>query len=200
MNRYWGADADPTAQGRIKGARPVAVLDIGSNSVRLVVYERHARSLTPLYNEKASCALGRGVAASGRLADENTERALTAIQRFALVTKLMRVAMLMPTLLIVALCFRQPAEQGVRGAPLLPWFAVAFALLVVLNSVLTLPEGVRSAASMASQAFLVVAIAAVGLKTSLREVAEVGWRPAAIVVGSTVWLAALAALYLHFVH
>lgn len=91
MNRYWGADADPTAQGRIKGARPVAVLDIGSNSVRLVVYERHARSLTPLYNEKASCALGRGVAASGRLADENTERALTAIQRFALVTKLMRV-------------------------------------------------------------------------------------------------------------
>lgn len=118
----------------------------------------------------------------------------------ATITKLMRVAMLMPTLLIVALCFRQPAEQGVRGAPLLPWFAVAFALLVVLNSVLTLPEGVRSAASMASQAFLVVAIAAVGLKTSLREVAEVGWRPAAIVVGSTVWLAALAALYLHFVH
>ncbi len=90
MNEYWGHDADPTAQGRLKGAAPVAVLDIGSNSVRLVVYERHARSLTPLYNEKSSCALGRGVAQTGRLAYENIDRALTAIQRFALVTRLMR--------------------------------------------------------------------------------------------------------------
>ena len=91
MNEYWGVDADPTAQGRIKGARAVAVLDIGSNSVRLVVYERHARALTPLYNEKSACALGRGVATSGKLADENIGRALTAIKRFALVTRLMKV-------------------------------------------------------------------------------------------------------------
>ncbi|MHB1102005.1 MAG: Ppx/GppA phosphatase family protein [Devosia sp.] len=91
MNQFWGVDADPTAQGRIKGARPVAVLDIGSNSVRLVVYERHARALTPLYNEKSACALGRGLAATGRLAYESIDRALTAIQRFALVTRLMRV-------------------------------------------------------------------------------------------------------------
>jgi exopolyphosphatase/guanosine-5'-triphosphate,3'-diphosphate pyrophosphatase len=69
----------------------VAVLDIGSNSVRLVVYERHARALTPLYNEKSSCALGRGLAATGKLAYENIDRALTAIQRFALVARLMKV-------------------------------------------------------------------------------------------------------------
>jgi len=91
LNQFWGVDADPTAQGRIKGAKPVAVLDIGSNSVRLVVYERHARALTHLYNEKSACALGRGVAATSRLAEENIQRALTAIQRFALVTKLMKV-------------------------------------------------------------------------------------------------------------
>lgn len=90
MNEFWGLDADPTAQGRIQGAKPVAVLDIGSNSVRLVVYERLARSLTLLYNEKSSCALGRGLAQSGRLAYENIDRALTAIQRFALVAKLMK--------------------------------------------------------------------------------------------------------------
>ena len=88
MNQFWGVDADPTAQGRLKGAQPVAVLDIGSNSVRLVVYERHARSLTPLYNEKSACALGRGLAQTGRLAYENIDRALTAIQRFALVVRL----------------------------------------------------------------------------------------------------------------
>lgn len=91
MTQFWGVDADPTAQGRIKGARPVAVLDIGSNSVRLVVYERHARSLTPLYNEKASCALGRGIAQSGRLADANMDIAFDAMKRFALVTRMMRV-------------------------------------------------------------------------------------------------------------
>ena len=91
MNQFWGVDADPTAQGRIKGAKPVAVLDIGSNSVRLVVYERHARALTPLYNEKSACALGRGVGATGRLADTNVAQALNAIKRFALVARMMRV-------------------------------------------------------------------------------------------------------------
>ena len=92
MNEFWGVDADPTAQGRIQGAQPVAVLDIGSNSVRLVVYERHTRALTPLYNEKSACALGRGLAATGRIADDNIDRALTAMQRFALVARLMRVS------------------------------------------------------------------------------------------------------------
>lgn len=91
MTQFWGVDADPTAQGRIKGARPVAVLDIGSNSVRLVVYERHARALTPLYNEKSACALGRGIAQSGRLADANMAKALEAMKRFALVARMMRV-------------------------------------------------------------------------------------------------------------
>jgi exopolyphosphatase/guanosine-5'-triphosphate,3'-diphosphate pyrophosphatase len=91
LNDFWGIDADPTAQGRIQGAEPVAVLDIGSNSVRLVVYERHARALTPLYNEKTACALGRGLAQTGRIADANMARALTAMQRYALVAQLMRV-------------------------------------------------------------------------------------------------------------
>lgn len=91
LSRFWGVDADPTAQGRIKGARPVAVLDIGSNSVRLVVYERHARALTPLYNEKSACVLGRGIAKSGRLAEASMETAIKAIKRFALVAKMMRV-------------------------------------------------------------------------------------------------------------
>jgi exopolyphosphatase / guanosine-5'-triphosphate,3'-diphosphate pyrophosphatase len=91
LTQFWGVDADPTAQGRIKGARPVGVLDIGSNSVRLVVYERHARALTPLYNEKSACALGRGIAQTGRLAEANMEKAIEAMKRFALVAKMMRV-------------------------------------------------------------------------------------------------------------
>jgi uncharacterized integral membrane protein (TIGR00698 family) len=116
----------------------------------------------------------------------------------ATIVKLMRVAMLVPLLLVVALWLRQPAQQGVSGAPLLPWFAVAFALLVVLNSVVALPPVVRSSATAASQACLVLAIAAVGLKTSLRDVASVGWRPLVVVVGATVALALMAGLYLRF--
>ena len=86
-----GVDAEGSAQGRIKGQQPIAVLDIGSNSVRLVVYERHARALTPLYNEKSYCALGRGVAATGRLGDKNIADALDAMRRFSLVVKLTKV-------------------------------------------------------------------------------------------------------------
>lgn len=91
MIRFWSLESDPAGQGRIAGAKPVAVLDIGSNSVRLVVYERLARALTVLYNEKSSSALGRGVAATGLLAEDTMASALKAIERFAVVIKLMGV-------------------------------------------------------------------------------------------------------------
>ncbi|MCS0493599.1 exopolyphosphatase [Ancylobacter mangrovi] len=61
---------------------PVAVIDIGSNSVRLVVYERLTRSPTPIFNEKASCGLGREVATTGRLNADAVEKALTTLRRF----------------------------------------------------------------------------------------------------------------------
>ncbi len=88
----WGTDLDPMAQGRLKNAEPVAVLDIGSNSIRLLVYERHGRVLTPLYNEKSPAGLGRGLAITGRLSPEASDRALRAIRRFALVVRLMQVS------------------------------------------------------------------------------------------------------------
>ena len=88
----WGTDLEPLAQGRLKNADPVAVLDIGSNSIRLVIYERHGRVLTPLYNEKSAAGLGRGVARTGKLAEDSAERALRAIRRFALVVRLMHVS------------------------------------------------------------------------------------------------------------
>src|SRR5687768_18232392 len=47
------------APGRLPGGGPIAIVDIGSNSVRLVVYERLSRSATPLFNEKELCGLDR---------------------------------------------------------------------------------------------------------------------------------------------
>jgi len=53
-------EARARASQRVKGRhQPVAVIDIGSNSVRLVVYERIARSPTPLFNEKVLAGLGQ---------------------------------------------------------------------------------------------------------------------------------------------
>ncbi|MGI9385689.1 MAG: exopolyphosphatase [Methyloligellaceae bacterium] len=61
---------------------PAAVIDIGSNSVRLVVYEGAKRSPSPLFNEKVLCGLGRELATTGRLADDSVDRALRALRRF----------------------------------------------------------------------------------------------------------------------
>ena len=61
---------------------PVAIIDIGSNSVRLLVYEGAHRSPTPLFNEKVNCALGRSLSSSGNLNPKNMERAYLALRRF----------------------------------------------------------------------------------------------------------------------
>lgn len=70
------------AQGRLRKLTPVAIIDIGSNSVRMVVYEGLARSPTPLFNEKILCGLGAHIATTGMLDEEGVERALAALRRF----------------------------------------------------------------------------------------------------------------------
>lgn len=75
-------------------ARPhgrVAVVDIGSNSVRLVVYDAPTRLPIPMYNEKAQCALGRGMGATGKLSPQGVECALSSVKRFVGLAKAMGV-------------------------------------------------------------------------------------------------------------
>jgi len=67
--------------------RPVAVVDIGSNSVRLVVYDGLRRSPTPVFNEKILCGLGKGVAITGKLNEAAIVRALAALRRFRTLAK-----------------------------------------------------------------------------------------------------------------
>ena len=71
-----------TAQGRLDHGPPVAVIDIGSNSVRLVAYEGLTRSPTPIFNEKVLAGLGREIHSTGLLAADAMERALAALRRF----------------------------------------------------------------------------------------------------------------------
>ena len=65
------------------GEGHVGVIDVGSNSVRFVVFEGRGRSPAPLYNEKVLCGLGRGLAETGRLDPEGRERTRAALARFA---------------------------------------------------------------------------------------------------------------------
>ncbi len=74
--------AQGTPAGRLPGCAPVAVIDIGSNSVRLVIYEGLHPNFTTLFNEKVQCALGKGVASTGELAASGVEKALNALKRF----------------------------------------------------------------------------------------------------------------------
>ncbi len=70
---------------------PMAVVDIGSNSVRLVVYDGAVRTPTPIFNEKVLCGLGREIASKGRLDEASVGRALHALARFKAITMILDV-------------------------------------------------------------------------------------------------------------
>ena len=76
---------------RPRELEPIGVIDIGSNSVRLVVYEGAVRSPTPLFNEKVLCGLGRTVATTGHLGAEPIERTIAALTRFRAVARILKV-------------------------------------------------------------------------------------------------------------
>jgi exopolyphosphatase/guanosine-5'-triphosphate,3'-diphosphate pyrophosphatase len=70
---------------------PVAVIDIGSNSVRLVVYDAAKRAPIPVFNEKVLCGLGRDLDSTGRLNPAGATLALASVRRFAALTQAMGV-------------------------------------------------------------------------------------------------------------
>ena len=88
--------------------RRAAVIDIGSNSVRLVVYEGPRRIPAVIFNEKVAAGLGRGLALDGRIAPADAARGLTALRRFATLARAMGV----DELLCVATAAVRDAENG----------------------------------------------------------------------------------------
>jgi uncharacterized integral membrane protein (TIGR00698 family) len=109
----------------------------------------------------------------------------------ATLVKLLRVAMLLPVILLASLATRSQHTGGERP-PLLPWFAVAFALLVAINSTGIVAPALQKTGSDVSRWLLVAAIAGIGMKTHLKDLVAVGFKPVALMVGETLFLAALA--------
>jgi exopolyphosphatase / guanosine-5'-triphosphate,3'-diphosphate pyrophosphatase len=83
--------ADLALLGTKRDLEPMGVVDIGSNSVRMVVYEGAVRSPTPIFNEKVLCGLGRGIASTGRLDEDSVRRALDALTRFRAIARILAV-------------------------------------------------------------------------------------------------------------
>lgn len=105
--------------------------------------------------------------------------------------KLLRVAMLLPVILVAGQITRAQAAPGTTRPPLLPWFVVAFAALVALNSVVSLPKGVTQAGNDLSRWCLVTSLAAIGMKTRLGAVVRLGLKPVILMFIETFLLAAM---------
>ncbi len=87
---------------------PLGVIDIGSNSVRLVVYEGAVRAALPIFNEKVLCGLGKSIVSTGRLGEESVERALEALARFRVIARILKVK----NLRVLATAAVREAEDG----------------------------------------------------------------------------------------
>lgn len=110
----------------------------------------------------------------------------------ATLVKLLRVAMLLPVIVFAAAITRaRGAAAGTERPPLLPWFAVGFALLVLVNSSGWVPKSLQGLGGDISRWCLVAAIAGIGMKTQLKDLVTVGFKPVALMLGETLFLAAL---------
>ncbi|MEL6234972.1 MAG: putative sulfate exporter family transporter [Pseudomonadota bacterium] len=119
----------------------------------------------------------------------------------ATLVKLIRVTMLAPVVLIFALGIRRAGAATAQGAapaakrpPLVPGFVLAFLGFATLNSVGAVPMIAADALSGLSRWALLISIAAVGMKTSLARVTDVGGPAVLLIVGETLFIAAFILL------
>jgi exopolyphosphatase/guanosine-5'-triphosphate,3'-diphosphate pyrophosphatase len=96
------------SQGRLQDRRPISVIDIGSNSIRLVIYEGVARSPTVLFNEKMLAGLGRGMVTTGRLDPDGVRRAIEEFRRFRALSRQARAE----SVHVIATAAAREAENG----------------------------------------------------------------------------------------
>jgi uncharacterized integral membrane protein (TIGR00698 family) len=106
--------------------------------------------------------------------------------------KLLRVAMLVPVVIGIAFLCRistQAEDFTPSARPVFPLFLLGFIALFLLNNAVSLPEALTHTMSQLATGLLLLAVTALGVRTSLREVASIGWRPIALLGGETLFLA-----------
>jgi uncharacterized integral membrane protein (TIGR00698 family) len=114
------------------------------------------------------------------------------------IIKLLRVALLVPAVLIISVLSRRvDVLEGGKQPALLPFFLVAFIAIVLLNSLHLISTQMQGVLGEASRWCIVVAIAALGIKTSLAALGKVGPRAIGLMVAETVFIAILVLLLIH---
>ena len=131
---------------------------------------------------------------------------------YATIVKLFRVSMLAVVVVVVSAMFKTEREQAereiaasggnavVKKQPLVPWFLWVFVALVAVNSLGFVPAEVGKGLSDFSRLCLVVAIAALGIKTSFQQLAKAGWRPFTLLLVETLWMAGFVLAYIVIRH
>ena len=109
--------------------------------------------------------------------------------------KLLRVSML--PIVIIVIAFSQRGAMG-KGKSSFPWFAVGFAVLLIINSLGFIPETLRQMMEDTSRWFLVAAISAIGIKTSIKSMTELGAKHLFVVIGETLFFVILAVAVIYF--
>jgi uncharacterized integral membrane protein (TIGR00698 family) len=113
----------------------------------------------------------------------------------ATLTKLVRVALLMPVVLCILLVFRMNLDKTSEvKTPGVPLFLIGFVVLMSINSMVALPEALTKISSDISRFALVIAIAAIGMKSNLSQLLTVGFKPILLLVLETLWIAGLILL------
>src|SRR4051794_15532923 len=121
----------------------------------------------------------------------------------ATLVKLFRVTLLAPVVLCFSLAIRARGGAEAAGSPrppLVPGFVLAFLALATVNSIGLVPAVIRNFVSDLSRWALLVAIAAVGMKTSLRTILDVGGQAIVLIVAETTFLAIFILAGLHLLN
>ena len=88
-----------------------AVIDVGSNSVRLVLYRLEGRAVWTVFNEKVLAGLGRDLATTGRLSKDGAEQAMAALVRFSALLEAERPTLVFAVATAMLTQFAPPASQ-----------------------------------------------------------------------------------------
>jgi uncharacterized integral membrane protein (TIGR00698 family) len=173
------------------------VVVTGLSTIAMIVYPMLVTALG-FDNQRAGLFLGgtihdvAQVVGAGYMISQKTGDVATYV-------KLLRVAMLLPVVGTIAFILTRNAVGGAGKAKVpLPWFLFGFAALVAINSLGFLPKVAVDTAGDVSRWCLVVAIAALGMKTSFKALIAAGWRPIAVMVLETAWIAGLVLAVVEF--
>lgn len=179
----------PTIRAR-QQAVPVAIATVvlfGSAAMLLYPWLFTQEWVQALFSHNG---FNNGDAAFGRLVGATTHEVaqVTAVAatlpaeaaHTAVVTKLMRVMLLVPVLLVLSRLFGRDETEGKPGKLPIPWFALVFLLLPAVNSLQLLPQSALALAHQLDQLCLAMAMAALGFATRISAIRAAGWKPLAL--------------------